>query len=207
MTPEILSTFYSFLTFCYCTSFVSQVDSASIISWYFNSNAHQAHFSVLISDLISGKTSKRCGYSDPLFHLPSLLNCIAWITTVLNLVVFQAFPEFKQRRRNLRGCQGMTFCYKLTVFLYRVGIPQKIFPTFENSPMFSIIFRGSREVFHVFFRVFFQANTGKKLRGKNHRKFHRTWKFDAKHSVNVLNVYLKCARKFNSHNGFLRAAR
>ena len=113
------------------------MDSASIISWYFNCNSNQGRFSVLISDLISGKTSKRCCNSNPLFHPPSLLNCIEWITT--GLVVFQTFPEFKQRRRNLRGCQGMTFYYELTGFLSSVGIPWKIFPSFDYSPLFSII--------------------------------------------------------------------
>ena len=91
------------------------MDSASIISGYFNCNAHKGiDLIVLISDLVSGKT---CGDSNPLFHPPSFLNCIAWITTGLSLVVFQAFPEFKQGRWNLWGFQGMTFYYKLTVFL------------------------------------------------------------------------------------------
>ena len=48
--------------------------------------------------------------------------------------------------------------------------------------MFSIIFRGSMEIFHVFFRGF-QASTGKKLWGKNRRRNHETHKFDAKHSA------------------------
>ena len=46
----------------------------------------------------------------------------------------------------------------------------------DLSPMFSIIFRRSGKVF--------QANTGKKLRGKkNQGRNHGTHKFDAKHST------------------------
>ena len=155
------------------------MDSASIISWYFNCNSNQGRFSVLISDLISGKTSKRCCNSNPLFHPPSLLNCIEWITT--GLVVFQTFPEFKQRRRNLRGCQGMTFYYELTGFLSSVGIPWKIFPSFDYSPLFSIIhIYGIQGRFPCFFSYFFQL-----IQGKNHGNFLRTLKVDAKHSTTV----------------------
>ena len=48
--------------------------------------------------------------------------------------------------------------------------------------MFSIIFQGSREIFHVI-SVVFQASTGMKLLGKNHGKNPGNRKFDAKHSV------------------------
>jgi hypothetical protein len=51
--------------------------------------------------------------------------------------------------------------------------------------MFSIIFRGSGEIFYGFSIVFWLVHTCKKLPGKKSRKNPGTQKFDAKHSATV----------------------
>ena len=56
------------------------------------------------------------------------------------------------------------------------------------SPMFSIIFLGSGEIFHVF-SVVFQASKGKKLQWKGKGKFYETRNFDATHSTKALTKY------------------
>ena len=61
-------------------------------------------------------------------------------------------------------------------------IPIKVFPTF--SPMFSMGFWGSGEIFCVFFRNL-SSQDRQTLQEKNHRKNHETQKFDAKHSAYV----------------------
>ena len=49
--------------------------------------------------------------------------------------------------------------------------------------MFSIIFRGSVKIFHVF-SIVFQASTSKRHQEKNLGRNHGTRKFDAKYSAN-----------------------
>ena len=53
------------------------------------------------------------------------------------------------------------------------------------SPMFSIVFRGSGEIFFGFFCIF----SGKKLREKNHENNYGNYIFDAKLSAIVKTKY------------------